>query len=180
MNQNRKSPIDEEIEKNLGEFTLTVKTEIDKEALALFPHISNLIAFKTTLKQNGAVVGVGTGSAVLNAFNKFLGRTVRFALNASYVSSVVNSTKILDAMYIMPTIQKQKESEEDLEGRDKQAFFGEEELQIATDKQKNFLEKLINSNCDLEEKEEFMSQLKSPYLSKFQCSELIQKLMLTK
>jgi hypothetical protein len=176
MNQTRKSPIDEEVDKNIGMFNLSVTTEIDKEALAMFKHIPNLIAFKTTLRQNGVVVGIGTGSSVLNQFNKFLGRTVRFAYNASLVDAFIRSTKISDALYIMPSVQKQNEV--DIEGRDKQVFFGEEDLpQVATEKQLNFAKKLINSNCDDDEKEQYLEQISSPYFSKFECSLLIQKLM---
>ena len=175
MNQNKKSPIDEEVEKNIGTINLSVTTEVDKEALTLFKHIPNLIAFKTTIKQNGAVVGVGTGSSVLNQFNKFLGRTVRFAYNASLVDALIRSTKISDALYVMPSFQKQNEV--DLEGRDKQVFFGEEDLpQVPTDKQKNFLNKLLE-NLDEDEKEEYLEQMSSPYFSRFECSQLIQKLM---
>jgi hypothetical protein len=175
MNQNKKSPIQEEVERNLGTYNLTVTTEIDREALALFPHILNLIAFKTTLKRGNEVIGVGTGSSILNQFNKFLGRTVRFAYNASVVDAVIRSTKILDALYVMPSIQKQNEV--DIESRDKQAFFSDEDLpQAPSEKQKNFLNKLLE-NCDDEEKEQYLEQISSPYFSKFQCSELIQKLM---
>ena len=176
MNQNRKSPIDEEVEKNIGTFNLSVTTEIDREALALFPHIPNLIAFKTTLKQNGAVVGVGTGSSVLNQFNKFLGRTVRFAYNASLVDAFIRSTKILDAMYIMPTIQKQNEV--NIGGKDIQVSFGAEDMpQVATEKQRKFLNTLIEKNCDIDERKEYLTQLASPYLSKQECSDLINQLL---
>ncbi len=111
---------------------------------------------------------------VLNRLNKFVERTVRFAYNASLVDAMVRSTKILDALYIMPNNQK----EEDLEGRDKKAFYSENDLpQIATDKQRNFLTKLIDEQCDNDSKEEYLNHLKSPYLSKFECSELINSLL---
>jgi len=171
----RRSPIDEEVAKNIGEFTLVVRTEVDREAISLFPQIPNLVAFKTTLKRGNEVIGIGTGSSVLNQFNKFLGRTVRFAYNSSIIDAIIRSTKILDAIYVMPTIQKQNEV--DLEGRDKQVFFGEEDLpQVATEKQKSFLKKLIDK-CDNSNKKEYLTQLSSPYLSKFECSKLINQLL---
>ena len=171
----RVDPIQEEISKNISSFSLTVTTEQDLETMALFKNIQGFVAFKTTLKKGNQLLSIGYGSAVLNRLNKFVERTVLFAKNSSLIDAMVRSTKILDALSIMPN---QKNSEErDLEGRDSPAFFGEDDLpQTATEKQRNFLSKLVEK-CDEEDKEEFISALASPYLSKFQCSELIQKLM---
>jgi len=171
----RINPIQEEITKNVGNFNLTVTTEQDFETIALFKNIEGFVAFKTTLKKGNQLLSIGYGSAVLNRLNKFVERTVLFAKNSSLIDAMVRSTKILDALYVMPN---QKDIEEkDLEGRDSPAFYGDEDLpQTATDKQRNFLTKLVE-NCDESEKEEYLSALASPYLSKFQCSELIQKLM---
>lgn len=178
----QKSPLQEEIERNICSFNLTVTTEIDTDTLSLFKHIPNLIAFKTTLKKGNEMISVGTGASVLNQFNKFLTRTVKFAYNASIIDAIVRSTKILDALSILPTIQKDIENNEiDLEGRDERKFYSDEDMpQFATEKQKNFLTKLINEQCDNSEKEEYQNRLKSPYLSKFDCSELIKELMPTK
>jgi hypothetical protein len=171
----RMDPIQEEVTKNISNFSLTVITEQDLETMALFKNITGFVAFKTTLKKGNQLLSIGYGSAVLNRLNKFVERTVLFAKNASLIDAMVRSTKILDALSIMPN---QKDGEErDLEGRDSPAFFGEEDMpQYASQKQRNFLTKLVE-NCDDSEKEEFISALASPYLSKFQCSELIQKLM---
>ena len=69
------------------------------------------------------------------------------------------------------------QDEVDLEGRDSPAFFGQDDMpQVATEKQLNFAKKLI-ANCDDDEKKQYLEQISSPYFSKFQCSELIQKLM---
>ena len=171
----RVDPIQEEISKNISSFSLTVTTEQDLETMALFKNIAGFVAFKTTLKKGNQLLSIGYGSAVLNRLNKFVERTVLFAKNASLIDAMVRSTKILDALSIMPN---QKDSEErDLEGRDSPAFFGEEDMpQYASQKQRNFLTKLVE-NCDDSEKEEYLDALASPYLSKFQCSELIQKLV---
>ncbi len=172
---NRIDPLQEEIIKNTGSFTLNVTVEKDVEMTNKFSHIQNFIAFKTTLRKDNNIIGIGTGSAVLNQYNKFLSRTVRFAYGSSIVDSIVRSVKILDALSIMPA--SQKESEEDLEGRDSPAFYGENDMpQVATEKQLNFAKKLIE-NCGEEEKEQYLEQISSPYFSKFQCSELIKKLM---
>jgi len=170
----RMDPIQEEITKSIGNFNLTVTTEQDLETMALFKNIAGFVAFKTTLKKGNQLLSIGYGSAVLNRLNKFVERTVLFAKNASLIDAMVRSTKILDALSIMPN---QKDVEDrDLEGRDSPAFYGDEDLQTATEKQRNFLSKLVE-NCDEEDKEEYLDALASPYLSKFDCSELIQKLM---
>jgi hypothetical protein len=87
--------------------------------------------------------------------------------------------KNLDALYFKTTNQPETkiQNEVDLEGRDSPAFFGEDDMpQVATEKQLNFAKKLI-ANCDDDKKEQYLEQISSPYFSKFQCSELIQKLM---
>lgn len=170
----RNDPVQEEIIKNTGTFNLSVTVEKDEDMTKKFSHISNFIAFKTTLKKDGEIISIGTGSAVLNQYNKFLARTVRFAYGSSIVDAVVRSVKVLDALSIMPGNQK----EEEMEGRDKPAFFSDEDVpQVATEKQRKFLEKLVNEQCDDDSKEEYLKHLESPYLSKFECSELIQQLM---
>jgi hypothetical protein len=171
----RVDPIQEEISKNISSFSLTVTTEQDLETMALFKNIQGFVAFKTTLKKGNQLLSIGYGSAVLNRLNKFVERTVLFAKNSSLIDAMVRSTKILDALSIMPN---QKDTEDrDLEGRDSPAFFGEDDLpQVATEKQLNFAKKLIE-NCDEDEKEQYLEQISSPYFSKFQCSQLIQRLM---
>ena len=172
------NPIEEEVLKNLGTFNLKVTIEKDLDMIREFKHIENFIAFKTTLRnENNEVIGIGTGTGVINRLNKFIERTCIFCKNASLIDAMVKSIKIIDALSIMPNNQNQKGNEVDLEGRDKQIFFSEEDLpQVATEKQLNFAKKLIE-NCDDDEKEQYLEQISSPYFSKFQCSELIQKLM---
>lgn len=171
----RINPIQEEITKSIGKISLDVVTEQDFETMALFKNIEGFVAFKTTLKKGNQLLSVGYGSAVLNRLNKFVERTVLFAKNSSLIDAMVRSTKILDALYVMPN--RKDLEDKDLEQRDSIAFYGDEDMpQTATDKQRNFLTKLVE-NCDDSEKEEYLDALASPYLSKFQCSELIQKLM---
>ena len=170
----RIDPIQEEITKNAGSFNLTIVTEQDFETMKLFKNIPGFVAFKTTLSKENQLLSIGYGSAVLNRLNKFVERTVLFAKNSSLIDAMVRSTKILDALSIMPN---QKDTEDrDTEGRDFQASYTEDLPQTATEKQRNFLSKLVEK-CDEEDKEEYLSALASPYLSKFDCSELIKKLM---
>jgi hypothetical protein len=111
--------------------------------------------------------------------NRGIERGVRYSFGNSIVDSVVRGIKNLDALYFNTTNKSENkiQDEVDLEGRDSPAFFGEDDMpQVATEKQLNFARKLI-ANCDDDEKEQYLEQISSPYFSKFQCSELIQKLM---
>ena len=174
----RINPIQEEIAKNVGTYNLTAIIEEDKETVSKLKNIPNLICFLCTLKIGNEVIGIGRGSANLNRMNRGIERGTRYSFGNSLIDAVVRGIKNLDALYFKTTNQTETKISEDkdLEGRDSQAFYGDEELQTATEKQRNFLSKLVQ-NCDEENKEEYLSALASPYLSKFQCSELIQKLM---
>ena len=176
MNQNYKQdPIQEEIAKNVGTYNFTAVIEEDKETASKLRNIPNSICFLCTLKFKNEIIGIGRGMASLNRMNRGLERGVRYSFANSLIDSVVRGVRNLDALYFKTENQK-----EDLEGRDKPAFYGDEDLpQAPTEKQLNFAKRLIE-NCDDDEKEQYLEQIYSPYFNKFQCSELIQKLMLAK
>ncbi|MFH1365925.1 MAG: hypothetical protein ABIG99_00830 [Patescibacteria group bacterium] len=177
--QGRMNPIQEEIAKSIGTYNFTAIIEEDKETVSKLKNIPNLICFLCTLKIGNEVIAIGRGSANLNRMNRGLERGARYSFGNSIVDSVVKGIKNMDALYFKTVNQPESKisEEKDLEGRDRPALYGDEDLpQTATDKQRNFLTKLVE-NCDEEDKEEYLSALASPYLSKFQCSELIQKLM---
>jgi hypothetical protein len=175
----RVNPIQEEIAKNVGTYNLTAVIEEDKETLSKLKNIPNSICFLCTLKIGNEIIGIGRGSANLNRMNRGIERGVRYSFGNSIIDAIVRGVKNLDALYFN-TINKPENKireEVDLEGRDSPAFFGEDDMpQVATEKQLNFAKKLI-ANCDEDEKEQYLEQISSPYFSKFQCSELIQKLM---
>jgi hypothetical protein len=177
--QERLNPIQEEIAKNVGTYNITAIIEEDKATLATLKNVPGLIAFLCTLKIGNEVISVGRGSATLNRVNKYVERGVRYSFGNSLVDAVVRGIKNMDALYFKTINQpvNKIQDEVDLEGRDSPAFFGEDDMpQVATEKQLNFAKKLI-ANCDDDEKEQYLEQISSPYFSKFQCSELIQKLM---
>lgn len=169
----------EEIEKSVGTFTITAEIREDKETVLLFKHIPNLIAFLCTLKIGGLIIGEGRGASVLTKINKYVEKNVNFAWNASLIDAVVRSTKTLDSLYLKATSQKEGlEEEPDLENRDGQAYFSDNDsLKYASDKQRNFLKKLVSSKCKDQTKIDFEKKLESPYLSSFECSKLINNLL---
>ena len=177
--QGRKDQLRTEIEKNIGKINLEITVEEDKDSINLLKHITGpIIAYKATVRKNFQVIGVGRGSSIITRLNKYYDRSIRYSWNASLIDGIIQSVKSLDALYLASNNQKETESSEskDMEGQDFQASYTEDLPQTCTEKQRNFLSKLVE-NCDEEDKEEYLSALASPYLSKFDCSELIQKLM---
>lgn len=167
----RMNPIQEEIAKNVGVYTLTAEIKEDVNTRDQLNNIPNSICFLCTLKFKDEIIGIGRGMASLNRMNRGLERGLRYSFGNSLIDAMVRGVKNLDALYF-----KTDNKEENIEGQDFQESYTEDLPQTATDKQRNFLTKLVE-NCDESEKEEYLSALASPYLSKFQCSELIQKLM---
>lgn len=175
----RMNPLEEEVMKNTGSFNLKVTIEKDLDMIKEFSHIQNFIAFKTTLRnENNVVVGIGIGTGVVSRLNKFLERTCIFSKNASLIDAMMKSIKIIDALSIMPNNQNQKETSIPVEeDSDKQAFYGDEDMpQYATEKQRAFLSQLLEK-CNNSSKEQYLNQIKSPYLSRFDASELISSLL---
>ena len=176
-NQERLNPLQEEMAKNLGTYNLTAVIEEDKDTVNKLKNIPNLICFLCTLKIGNEVIGIGRGSATLNRMNRGVERGVRYSFGNAIIDAMVRGVKNLDALYFKTNSHG---TEEDFEKRDSQVFFGDEDLpQLATEKQRNFLSKLIDK-CDDSMKEKYLSQLESPYLSKYECSELINELIPTK
>ena len=176
----RINPIQEEIAKNCGTYNFTAVIEEDKETVSKLKNIPNSICFLCTLKIGNEIIGIGRGSANLNRMNRGIERGVRYSFGNSIIDATVRGIKNLDALYFKMTNQPETKisEEKDLEGRDSPAFYGDDDMpQFATEKQRTFLEKLVNEQCDDDSKEEYLKHLESPYLSKFNCSELIQKLM---
>ena len=86
----------------------------------------------------------------------------------------------MDALYFQNNnkTESRVDVEVDLEKRDEQVFFNDEDLpQYATEKQKNFLLKLVNEKCSEDTKQEYLEQIHSPYFSRFEASELISSLL---
>ncbi len=158
--QEKKSPLQEEVEKNIGTFNLTVEVIEDKNTLSLFKHISGMVAFLCTLKKGNEIISEGRGSAVLNKLNKYVERGVRYAFTNSLVDAVVRSTKTLDALYLQAN------------GQDG-ANISVGEIDYATDKQKSYLRELINANVIDESKRKYWeSQVNQ--LTKDEASEKIK------
>lgn len=177
----KESLASEEIKECVGDYNFTVLVEEDKEMLSLFRN-PFIIALKATIKQGGNVLGIGRANSILSPRNKFIKAAVLYTWNSALVDGISKTVKILNTLPLkaneQPIAAEDDIEEPDLEGRDRTAFYGNEEMpQYATDKQKTFLTKLVSSKCDIPTKEDYLNRLKSPYLTKFDCSELINSLL---
>lgn len=177
--ENKQSLAFEEIKECVGSYNFIVKVETDRETLVALENSPFIISLKATILQGKKVLGIGRANSILSPKNKWIKSAVIYCFNAAVVDGFSKAVKILDNLPLKATDQKESlEEEPDLEGRDKKAFYTENDnLKYASDKQKNFLNKLISKKCNASTKEDYLIQLKSPYFSSFQASSLIKTLL---
>lgn len=176
--QGDKSLAEEEIKECVGEYNFTALVEEDKEVLSLLKN-PFIIALKCTIKQGAQFLGIGRANSILSPKNKFLKNAVLYCWNAAIIDGISKTVRLLNDLPLKGTEQKEIkiQNEVDLEGRDKQAFYDDSDMpQFASPKQRAFLLQLVEK-CDDSKKEKYENRLKSPYLSKFDCSELIKELI---
>jgi len=173
----------EEIAECIGSYNFSAVVVEDRETLSLLENSPFVIALKCTIKQGNKVLGIGRANSKLSPKNKFLKSAVLYCWNAAITDGISKTVKMLDDLPIKETSHKETEAliEEDLEGRDTQTYFNDEDtLKYASDKQKKFLEKLISSKCKGSQRSAYESKLASPYLSSFECSGIIKTLLSNK
>jgi hypothetical protein len=182
--QERKHPVREEIERNIGVVNLTAEIQEDKVTLGALSHIPGLVSYICILRNSadGSIIGIGRGTSVINRLNKFFERTIRVAFNSAIIDSVMQSTKMLNTLRLKienkaPAAGVESELD-DPEGRDRVCSYeADGTLRYASQKQRDFLASLIATKCDEGSKSEYLSQLNEKYLSSFQASELISSLL---
>ena len=156
----RLDPVQEAVQKNIGKFTLEISIEEDKETVGLLKHLPGpVIAYKCTVRKGSLVLGIGRGNSILSKINKWVDRSCRYTVNASIIDSIVQSVKAMDVLYL----------------RDNGEVLTQEtnEIEYASDKQKNYLRELIRSNVFDEGKRKYWeSQIEQ--LTKNEASEKIQ------
>lgn len=160
----RENPIIKDVRSATGILNFSAEIREDTDTLKAMSHIPNMIAYVCILKKDGAVVGIGRGSAVLNRMNKFVDRTVSAALNSSLIDSVVRSTRVLDTMRLSE--QGGPEIGEAYRSTKYDATEG------ITDRQKTYLRELVQLNVeDDSEQEQILANLDS--LTKEEASDMI-------
>ncbi|MDO8496239.1 MAG: hypothetical protein Q7S43_02180 [bacterium] len=152
VRDNKQHPVRAEIAKCVGTINLTATIEEDSQTLSLFKHVPGLIAFTCHLKRGDDIIGVGRGASVLNKVNKYVEKSVHFAVNASLIDSVVRATKILDMLRLgaEPTVADNVVADEH-KSRDEGVGI--------TPKQQNYLLELIQNISDEDERARWESQI---------------------
>lgn len=163
-NVSKSDTVQEEIKKLLGTYQFSATFETDSQTVTTLKHVPGIIAFLCTIKKGDKVVGQGRGTAVINQVNRFIVRTINFAFNAALIDAVVRSTKILDVF--RPDAVAHPWAEASPASLD-------EEPDIATPKQIEYLRQLIQINVEDEDRREGMeSQLSE--LTKSEASKMIE------
>jgi len=132
-------PIQDEIKKHIGTLKITASFSNDAQFSEKFSHVPGFVAFLCKLTINDELVGCGRGTAVLSRVNRFVERTLLSAKNASLIDAVVQSTKILDVIYLKQNPQNGTTLDEAY-----QINSTEQTIPI-TDKQKSYLLELFRT-----------------------------------
>ncbi len=157
-------PVQEEVRKFTGRYSIVAEVEQDKNTLSLMG-IPGLVSFLTTLRDSsdGRILSQGRGSAVLNGNNRFISKMVGLAFGSSFVDASVRCAKVLDTLRpdrqnvsagvernnrpMMPSPHRYVESvRSDYRNSDQDDSF-----QPASQKQKDYLLHLLKSNDASEE-----------------------------
>jgi hypothetical protein len=170
MNTN-KSLADEEIKECIGSYNFTLTVEEDKETFSILKN-PFIIALKCTIKNGNEVLGVGRANSVLSPKNKFLKNAVLYCWSASMIDAISKGVKTLNNL---PRKDTAITKEEPI--KTNQVYSNNEDgTKYASDKQRNFLKKLV-SKCKDSNRNQYEQKLQSPYLSSFECSALIKNLL---
>jgi hypothetical protein len=173
-------------EKIASIYGYTAQFERDDEAMSAFS-IKGLIAFVCDLYKGEAHVGQGRGASTLEKNENDPNKTLKMAQKSSFIDAVIRTSGLSDIFtQDLESLAPQRVSEaeinpsgeRDIEGRDKQVSYEDYGLpKFATEKQKVFLKTLIADKCTQSAKEEYTEKLNSPYLTRFDCSEMISSLL---
>lgn len=152
------SPVSQEVKRFCGNsYTLEVSFQEDIDTLKQFRHIPNLIAVLCIIKKDGQVISLGRSWAVFSRLNKYLERTISTTINGSFLSATNNATKVLESF----------------RANDDESISIEPEL--ATDKQKNYLNTLIQEKVPAHERDEWLKELVN--ISRSEASDKIASLL---
>jgi hypothetical protein len=173
-------------EKIASIYGLTAQFERDDESMSAFS-IKGLIAFVCDLYKGEAHVGQGRGASTLEKNDNDGNKTIKMAQKSSFIDSVIRTSGLSDiftqdleslAPQRVSEVEINPSGEIDMEQRDKQVSYEDYGLpKFATDKQKTFLKTLIEDKCTQSAKEEYREKLNSPYLTRFDASEMISSLL---
>ncbi len=189
-------------EKLASIFNLTATFQRDDDTMDSFSSIKDAIAYVCTLYRDGKITGQGRGAAVLSKNQGDINKTLKMAQKSAYIDAVIRSTGLSDiftqdletafgaeemrpisALNLIEGLNAQVKAEGRLEKpleAEKEAFMTAQSEDFgfdpATDKQKNYLNRLISQKYfEPEEMEERFRTIEG--LSKHEASQLIDELL---
>ena len=163
----RKHPVHEELNKVIGTHNFEATFAIDTETLNKFRTIPGMVGVICHLKRDGKMVSEGRGTAVMSKLNRSVERTTNFVHRSAFLDAIVRYTRIMDAL-IDTSIEVKQDSFINLD-----ELFKDEEVIPATEKQRNYLLELVQSNVySNEERNKWKEEIKG--FSKEEASEAIQ------
>jgi hypothetical protein len=158
-------------------YSITALFIADKESLAFFGNTSDTVVYRCVLRRNGSICGEGRGSASLTDHDGSINSTIKVAQKSAFVDGILRVTG-MSFLFSQDFLPEDNKEEPDLEGRDRQAFFGDEDMpKVMTEKQETLLRTLIAEKIhNPSSREEYLKQI-NPNLSRYDCSELISSLL---
>ena len=132
-------------------YGLTASFERDFESLKSFPDAKGLVIYKCVLTRgDGSVAGEGRGAAVLDRNNNDINKCIKMSEKSSFVSATLRATFLssdftqdLESMPEFRDHFKESDGNEEVE-----IVKPENEVLMATDRQKSYLNQLIRDNIN--------------------------------
>ena len=173
------SPIKEEVQKVTGTHTFSAVIRADEETSRTLK-IPGLVAFVCVLSsKTGDVLSIGRGQAVISGQNKFVHRTIKMAsvsalidavTRARYFESVVADDAVLERHNATAAEPRPEPSERYVRAQARAEGDGD----VASDKQRSYLQALVTSKvADEDERERWLQQI--PSMSRGDASEAIAR-----
>ena len=156
-------------------YGLTASFEKDSETLASFTNAKDLVAFKCTLRRaDGSIAGEGRGCASLSKNEGNENKTIKLASKSSFLDSVIRSTNI--SAYFTQDLDEMPEFRDQVVQTEAVEPVKPDDIPMATERQKNYLQQLIYDNySDEAEREEALNSLQTA--TRYDASQMIAGLV---
>lgn len=156
-------PVQDEVRKFIGRYSIVAEVESDENTLELMG-IPGLVSFLTTLRDGeGRILSQGRGSAVISQNSRYISKMVNLAFGSSFVDASVRCAKVLDtlrpdrqnvvAVSNQPKVEKVPVNS--------YRTTRDNSYEPATEKQKNYLLKLLSHSGNDYEPDEISRLSKS-------------------
>lgn len=162
-------------EKIASIYGFTASFEQDNDTMKSFESVKGLIAFICNLYKGNQKVGQGRGASTLAKNDNDPNKTIKMCQKSAYIDSLIRCSGLSDIFTQDLEVMPVEAISEPPQQEEYQVI--EEDPKLATEKQRTFLLQLIYEKCSKASREEYLSQLNSPNLSRFDCSELISSLL---